>query len=163
MHPPAIQFSRELAPIDDKGRPVVPVSLAGQEYQLTPDRAPAGPVTVIVSKTDQRVVVLRNGIEMGRSVAHIADEDPSSHVVTLSTDPNGRPRWIYLGLPGHDADAGRELDEATINRLRLPRVFHDAVKAILVPGSTILITASSVGDDGRGRRLTIMDAVVPQP
>jgi hypothetical protein len=55
------------------------------------------------------------------------------------------------------------MDEATMNRLSLPRGFYDAVKAQLRPGSTILITQSSVGDDGRGRRLTILDSVKPTP
>ena len=36
-----------------------------------PQRAPAGPLTIIVSKHDQRVVVLRNGTEIGRSAAII--------------------------------------------------------------------------------------------
>jgi len=54
------------------------------------------------------------------------------------------------------------LDEATMNRLKLPRGFYDAIVAMLRPGSTILITASSVGDDGRGQKLTILDSVSPK-
>jgi hypothetical protein len=151
-----------LAPMDMKGKPLEQQSLADSDYVWQPQLAPTGPLTIIVSKADQRVVVLRNGIEIGRSVAQINDDDPGSHVVTLTT-VGGKPRWIYVGLPGHDEDAGKEMDEATMNRLSLPRGFYDAVKAQLRPGSTILITQSSVGDDGRGRRLTILDSVKPTP
>lgn len=152
-----------LAPIDAQGRPAKPANLNGRDFAWTPERATSGPLTIIVSKADQRVVVLRNGTEIGRSVAHVNDDDPGSHVITLTKGPNGSPRWIFVGLPGHDEDAGRQLDEATINRLRLPKAFYERVKAALTPGTTILITRSSVGDDGGAGRLTIMDAVAPLP
>jgi hypothetical protein len=54
------------------------------------------------------------------------------------------------------------LDEATINRVRVPRAFYTAVKAALRPGTTILVTASSVGAS-EGQRITIMDAIAPTP
>lgn len=152
-----------LAPIDTKGKAVRPLPLDESGFSWTPQRSARGPLTVIVSKSDQRVVVLRNGIEIGRSAAQIDDNDPGSHVVTLTKGPGGAARWVYVGLPGHDEDAGRDLDEATINRLRLPRLFYDKLKAILVPGATVLITQSSVGDDGSHEHITIMDAVAPLP
>jgi hypothetical protein len=151
-----------LAPIDAKGNPTAQDRLDAADFIWTPGKAPSGPLTVIVSKTDQRVVVLRDGVEIGRSIAQINDDDPGSHVINLSTGPDGKPRWVYVGLPGHDEDAGRVLDEATINRLKLPRAFYQDVQAALRPGSTILITASSVGDDGRGEKLTILDSVSPK-
>ncbi len=152
-----------LAPIDPSGRPVAPGILGDEDFIWTPEKSPAGPLTIIVSKTDQRVVVLRNGSEIGRSVAQVNDDDPGSHVITLTSTPEGSARWVYVGLPGHDADDGRTLDEATINRLRLPRPFYEQVKAALRPGDTILITNSSVGEDGRDRKITVMDAVIPRP
>ena len=151
-----------LAPIDARGNPATPADLADQEYRWTPERSPGGPLTIIVAKTDQRIVVLRNGIEIGRSAAIIADDDPGSHVITRPKGPDGRPRWIYLGLPGHEEDAGRPLDEATINRVRMPRGFYEAVKAALLPDTTILVTSSGVGAS-QGQRVTIMDAVAPTP
>jgi hypothetical protein len=152
-----------LAPLDARGRAVIPTAFGNREFSWTPERVVKGPLTVIVSKADQRVVVLRNGVEIGRSVAEINDDDPGSHVITLIRGPNGQTRWIYVGLPGHEDDEGRQLDEATVNRLRLPRSFYDRLKAALVPGATMLITQSSVGDDGHRGRITIMDAVASSP
>jgi len=136
--------------------------LDAEQYRWTPERAPTGPLTIIISKRDQAVVVLRNGKEIGRSRAVIDDDDPGSHVITLMTGKDGKPRWVYVGLPGHADDAGRALDEATINRVRLPRGFYAGVKAALKPGATILVTQSSVGED-TGQKVTILDAVVPRP
>jgi hypothetical protein len=113
------------------------------------------------SKLDQRVVVLRGGIEIGRSLATIADTDPGSHVINLVLR-NGKPHWVYVGLPGHADDEGVEIDEATLNRVHLPRRFYELVKAELKPGTTILVTNSRVGDESL-ERLTVIDAVAPAP
>jgi hypothetical protein len=149
-----------IQPILPTGAPAEQARLESGEYRWTPEKSPTGPLTIIVSKHDQAVVVLRNGKEIGRSLAVINDDDPGSHVISLTVGKDGKPRWIYVGLPGHSEDAGRALDEATINRVRMPRKFYESVKAVLVPGSTILVTQSSVGED-TGRKITIMDAVAP--
>ena len=150
-----------LAPLDARGRPVAAVPLTGEEYRWTPQAAPQGPLTIIVSKLDQRIVVLRGGVEIGRSVARIEDDDPGSHVINLVMR-DGKPHWVYVGLPGHGAEDGQEVDEAILNRVRMPRRFYELVRGALKPGATILVTNSRVGAKPL-ERLTIMDAVVPQP
>ena len=136
----------------------MPLPLDTATFRWTPALSTVGPLTIIVSKLDQEVVVLRNGVEIGRSEALINDTDPGSHVITLAQGPDGRPRFIYVGLPGHDEDEGKLVDEATLNRVRLPKGFLAAVKAALEPGTTILITEAGVGED-TGKRITILDAV----
>ena len=42
-------------------------------YTWTPQASPSGPVSIIVSTGDQQVVVLRNGIEIGRAKATIRE------------------------------------------------------------------------------------------
>lgn len=150
-----------LAPIDAQGRPARPRSLDKQPYRWTPQLAPAGPLSIIVSKSDQAIVVLRNGVEIGRSMAQINDDDPGSHVISVTSGTDGKPRFVYVGLPGHEADKGREVDEATLNRVRLPKAFYDAVRPLVQPGATILVTQSRVGEEGEGRKLTVVDAVMP--
>lgn len=83
-------------------------------------------------------------------------------MVTLTTAPDGTPRWVYVGLPGDEGEDGCPLDEAVVNRLRLPRAFYEAVKGALRPGATILITQSAVGT-ASDEPITVMDAVVPLP
>lgn len=138
-----------IAPFDAGGHAVAVQPLESEEYRWQPERAPDGPLTIIVSKSDQRVVVIRNGIEIGRSVARIDDPDSGSHVITMAVR-DGVPHWIYVGLAGHEDDAGREVDEAVLNRVQLPRRFYE------------LVTESRVGANPLAR-LTIMDAVAPAP
>ena len=135
-----------------------PLPLDNAPYRWRPELSPTGPLTIIVSKHDQEIVVLRNGVEIGRGAAKIDDSDPGSHVITLTTGPDGKFRFIYVGLPGHDEDKGRALDEATLNRVRLSKAFLEDVKAALEPGTTIMITDASVGED-TGKHITIIDAV----
>ena len=151
-----------LSPFDTKGQAIEAPELGNRQYVWEPERPPAGPLTIIVSKSDRRVVVIRGGVEIGRSVAEVNDKDPGSHVIMLMKTAKGPPRWSYIGLPGHEEDEGKAVDEAVLNRLRLPRPFYESVKAALVPGPTILITQSPVGTSP-GEPLTIMDAVVPLP
>ncbi|WP_043980092.1 L,D-transpeptidase [Novosphingobium sp. P6W] len=150
-----------LAPFDAKGQSQEARPLRGAEYRWTPQLSPTGPLSIIVSKSDQRIVVLRAGIEIGRGAAHIDDDDPGSHVITL-TVKNGEPRWVYVGMNGHAEDEDKAVDEAVINRVRMPRRFYELIKAQLKPGATILVTDSRVGAEPL-ERLTIMDAVVPRP
>jgi L,D-transpeptidase catalytic domain len=150
-----------LAPMDAMGHEVIQPHLGSQEFRWEPEKSPSGPLTIIISKHDQRIVVLRNGFEIGRSVAEINDDDPGSHVISLTQGADGKNHWIYVGLPGHDDDKGRELDEATINRVHMPRGFFQALSAALAPGTTVLVTQSSVGASA-GERITILDSVVPK-
>lgn len=152
-----------LAPLTEAGAAQPALDLAGQPWRWDPQKAPSGPLTIVVSKSDQTIVVLRNGVEIGRSRAVIRDTDTGSHVIQLMNGPGGRPRWTYVGIAGHEDEAGREVDEAVLNRVALPAPFHDAVKAALKPGATILVTQSPVGEGSSGQPLTIMDAVSPQP
>jgi hypothetical protein len=151
-----------LAPLDAKGQQVTQQHLGSMEFRWEPEKSPTGPMTIIISKHDQRIVVLRNGVEIGRSVAQINDDDPSSHVVSLTIGPDGKKHWLYVGLPGHDDDKGRELDEATLNRVHMPRGFYEAVHPTLQPGTTILVTQSSVGALTSGQNVTILDSVSPK-
>ena len=154
--------SSVLQPVDEKGKAERAAALApGQSYRWTPEASPFGPVTVIASKTDQMLVVLRNGIEIGRSSARFADNDAQTHVVTLAPGADGRPRWIYVGLPGHAAEAGKDVDEAALNRVDMPKPFHDALVATLRPGATVLVTQASLGGGSTGKPLTVLTGAQP--
>jgi len=150
-----------LAPIDAKGAPVQIRPLETEEFRWEPEKSPTGPVTIIVAKRDQRIVILRNGVEIGRSAAEINDPDPNSQVISLTSFKDGKPQWTYLGLPGHEEDANRQLDDETINRVRLPRGFYAQIKTVIALGTTILVTASSVGAIP-DHKITIMDATAPR-
>jgi hypothetical protein len=145
-----------LAPIDVAGGSAVHLPLDGENYRWTPEVAPEGPITIIMSRSNQEVVVLRNGVEIGRARANIPTDDFATHVLTLTRDAQGTPHWVYVNVPGHQGEAGLPLDMTVAERAQMPKAFYDSVRAILQPGATILVTQAEVDDNTTGPQLTVL-------
>jgi L,D-transpeptidase catalytic domain len=146
-----------LAPQGEAGAVVEHVPLAESEtYRWQPELAPDGPLTMIVSRSDQRIVVSRNGVEIGRARIEIPKEDFETHVYTYMVTAKGQSRWIVVGVPGHDGEAGVALDTAILAQMRMPRAFYTSLRAALAPGSTVLVTQAPVLPTNSGQKMTIM-------
>ncbi len=61
--------------------PGAPLTPEGS-YVWDPAASPSGPVSIIISTGDQQVVVLRNGIEIGRAHADVQQETSEAQVMT---------------------------------------------------------------------------------
>ena len=114
-------------------------------------------MTIIVSRSDQRILVLRNGVEIGRSRAQVPTSDFETHVLTYAPQGDGRARWVLVGVPGHAGDDGRPLDSGVLSQLRMPKGFLAALTGIIVPGATVLVTQAPVLADNHGKGMTVMD------
>ncbi|QNM82128.1 L,D-transpeptidase [Sphingomonas sabuli] len=146
-----------LAPEGDRGVQIPHVPLAPDEgARWQPNLSPSGPVTIIVSRSDQRVIVLRNGVEIGRSKAEIGGDDFETHVLTYTKGKDGAARWMTVGVPGHLGDAGSPLDTSILQQTRLPAAFRTALSNVIVPGTTILVTQAPVRQDNSGKMMTMM-------
>jgi L,D-transpeptidase catalytic domain len=146
-----------LAPQGEAGAVVEHIPLADREpYRWQPELAPDGPLTMIVSRSDQRIVVSRNGTEIGRSRIEIPKDDFETHVYTYTKTATGQSRWIVVGVPGHDGEAGAPLDTGVLSQMRMPGAFLAALRAALVPGATVLVTQAPVLPANSGRKMTIM-------
>ena len=129
---------------------------AGQGFQWQPQLSPSGPVTVVISKSDQNAVVLRNGVEIGRSRIHVPDGDFETHVLTLAGTENGRPEWVYAGVPGHAGEAGKPADTTVLSGADMPPAFATALRSVLTPGATILVTEAPLTAATTGKPLTVL-------
>jgi len=151
-----------LAPIGAKGAAVSHTPLASDEaWRWMPEAAPAGPLTIIASRSDQRIVVLRNGVEIGRARAELPTEDFQTHVMTYVAAPDGSPRWVLVGVPGHQDEASEVLDATVLAQARMPQGFLDALRAAIVPGTTALVTQSHVLPHQTGGKLTVLASSAP--
>ena len=145
-----------LAPVTDKGSSASHVPLASNEpFRWRPELSPTGPLTVILSRSDQRAVVLRNGVEIGRSRIAMPTGDFETHAMTL-TAKGGQRRWVLIGVPGHGAEAGRILDSGIAGQARFPAPFYESLQSAIVPGTTILITEAPVLPTTTGKSLTVL-------
>ena len=147
-----------------------------QAYQWYPSKSPTGPLTVLMSTADERVLVIRNGIEIGRAritVAPGAGPIGTQAYVLLAGD-TGQPStvvptrkgllWQSIPMPGYEAKPGNTLDPAIVAAIRVPPDFAAEVYDVLAPGSTIVLTDAAILPQTTGKAMTVITADdAPQP
>jgi len=134
--------------------PIMPTA-PDQQFSWRPDASPTGPVSIIISTGDQQVVVLRNGKEIGRAKAVVAQQTTESQVMTLSGGP--KPQWIQVGVKDL-AEPNEIISTERVEQMHLPEAFVKDMRSVIGPGTTVLVTQASVSQDTTGRQQTVMDA-----
>jgi hypothetical protein len=165
-------------PMDAKGQPLTVQRLSADEaYRWQPEKALYGPMAVLFSSKDQRVTVLRNGVEIGRAKfslvgdqlfgnqAYIVKEGFSNTPSLLVPDRPSR-NWMNVSLPSIASGPGAngavaskpagEIDREAISRIALPPEFARLVYEELKPGSSILLTDQSITADNSGKSMTVL-------
>lgn len=125
-------------------------------YVWRPERAPSGPLSIVISGQDDRVIVLRNGVEIGSGAIRL--DTPVLRTVAFSlngVDAAGE-HWMRLPLPGDPVETARELTAAERSQGHLPEGLRAAIAAVLTPGTTMLVTRASLRSSGVGRKLTLI-------
>lgn len=142
----------------------------GEPYRWNPDASPTGPISMVLSVPDGRVVVFRNGIEIGRSRVEVNDPLIGTHAFIvgqgyMADTPNRAglrmPNWITIGIPGHGDEAGKVVDEALADRVAVPREFMERLLPLLTPGSVLLATDESVSPASTGGKVEVIDSNPP--
>ena len=129
---------------------------SGEPYRWQPQLSPSGPVTIVISEGDQNAVVLRNGVEIGRSRVRVPTENFETHVLTYAGVQNGQPEWIYVGVPGHAGEAGKPADTTVLSNADMPAAFATALRSVIGPGTTILVTEAPLTAATTAKPLTVM-------
>jgi len=169
VHPAA------LAPVDaSTGAAEIQARLqAGEKWRWQPERAPEGPVSIMISAADQRAIVLRNGVEIGRS--RVAVRDPGKPLgthafIVKAGEGTGESvvlrgaaarNWLAVSMPGYDATTDTSLPSVIGDRIHLPQDFAAQVYPLLTPGTTLLLTDAPVLEENSGKQMTVMGAGIP--
>jgi hypothetical protein len=162
VHPAAI------APVDAKTgqEDELPPLAANEDQRWQPEKSPDGPDSILVSGADRRVLVYRNGVEIGRAKIEVRDPQTplGTHAFTMlePATPGAKPSWIAVGIPGHMDEAKKPLDPAQADRVVLPPAFRNEVAAILAPGSTMVVTDSPVLEQQTGVALNVLNGDAPE-
>ena len=125
---------------------------AGQEaspgaIEWHPERAPAGPVSIVVSGADHRVVVLRNGQEIASAPVTITGTVQGTTAYILKMIDGAGYHWFAVPLPGQlrledpIADLG--------SRFSADTVFRERVAGVVAPGTTVIVTMDSLRNPTR--------------
>lgn len=163
-----------LSPVSvENGRPAAHEPLeATQVQRWQPDVSPTGPISIVLSRGSRRVVVYRNGVEIGRARLTISGDAPfATHALVLTEGPSPTPqpyvpdatkfKWLRIGVPGHLGEAGTDPDPATIARIQIPPQFVDHVNSVLIPGATLLVIDEPITRRTSGARVELLDADPP--
>lgn len=155
-HAPEVSAPGWFAPVDPAtGAPPLPGPVIDDaETWWSPERAPEGPLTVLMSTRDRRVSVLRNGVEIGRARVDV-DGEPlhGTHAYVLleglgegfSEVLRDRPalRWLTVAVPtpGSRTPSESDLQRALVSgRIRIDDVFAHRIYDTLRPGATVVVT-----------------------
>jgi lipoprotein-anchoring transpeptidase ErfK/SrfK len=154
--PPEVVSPEWLAPVDAATGAVRDASGDALAELWTPERAPEGPLTVMLSTRDRTLVVLRNGIEIGRASPEITGEPAKgtrvySLLVDLSEgaaltadaslpDPPPTLRWQAMAMPGKTPAPGVAQPPLRGGQIRVSGTFAQQLQAVLPADPTLLIT-----------------------
>jgi hypothetical protein len=132
---------------------------ANEPYRWTPDRALNGPVTLLASAQDQRLVVLRNGRVIGRGRIQVPPGKVSGTFALSFTgfDQQGRSEWIYVGVPGSEGRKGQVFDLVHADDLRMDPAFQQKVRGVLTPGVTLVATDGGIRAGGAGTPVKLLE------
>ena len=146
-----------LAPTNLVGFGAVALPLGDkQEFSWHPQLSPSGPTSIIVSIGDQRVVVLRNGIEIGRARASLQQSLPDSQVLTLARSPGRKAQWIQVGVQDVAPEDAAIVSTQGVERMQLPAEFVAHMRSVMTAGTTVLITQASVSGETTGVQTTVL-------
>ena len=124
-----------------------------------PERSPRGPVSIVLSGADRRIVVLRNGIAIGSAPVEIDRPIIRAEAFVLRALEPAGPQWLRLPLPGQDA--GEPVRPEDRQHYRVPEVFRAAVRSALQPGATLIVTPDALGVGGDP--VTLLEAELRAP
>jgi hypothetical protein len=135
--------------------PATPLTPEGT-YTWNPGASVDGPVSIIISTGDQQVVVLRNGVEIGRAHANVEQQTDETQVLTFAGGKD--KQWIQVGvsdLTGHSAEI---ISTERVEQMHLPAAFVADMRSVIAPGTTVLVTQASVSATSTGQERTVLDA-----
>ena len=125
-------------------------------YTWTPQAAPSGPVSIIISTGDQQVVVLRNGVEIGRAHADVQQQNSQTQVMTFAGGAD--KQWIQVGVSDLADQPAEIISTERVEQMHLPAAFVQDMRSVITPGTTVLVTQASVSGGSTGEQATVLDA-----
>jgi len=113
-----------------------------------PEKAPEGPVSIVISAADGAAYIYRNGVEIGRAPVGGLRGVSGSHAFSAleKVDAQGRRDWLSVTSVG-----GAEPDlKALADRMTVDQGILASTRALIVPGTSLIVTDAPVNGDTHG-------------
>lgn len=129
---------------------------ANEAFRWQPEKSDAGAVSILISRADQRILVYRHSIEIGRAKFSLISPDKAfgTHAYLLHQKKEGKinpflnqnvtAAWVTIALPGFPKAKETFLGQSLLQRIKIPLEFAKAINSILTPGTSLYITDSSI-------------------
>ena len=115
--------------------------LAAGSFEWHPEKAPTGPLSIILSTADQQIYAYRNGIEIGRAAVPSTGLAPGSGSYVYSAldkiDANGLRDWTSTSSFG---SAQAPDIKALVKQVNIAPEFLEHLRTAVSPGTTLIIT-----------------------
>lgn len=132
----------------------------GGGFVWKPEKAPKGPISVIVSAADRMLYVYRDGIEIGRAPTTGLEATRLAGTYVYSADStidaNRGRDWISTVSVGKKAPSLKNIED----RISIDPSFLQDVRALVSPGTTLVLTdlpVSSQTQSGSGFKILTTD------
>jgi hypothetical protein len=110
-----------------------------------PDRAPSGPVSIIVSAADQRLLVLRNGIMIGSAPVRIEGPVTGTSAFVRQSSVSDAAAWLEVAIPGAIA---AKVPAPFAGRVQITAILRARLAPIMTAGSSVIVTLDSLRTAG---------------
>jgi hypothetical protein len=159
--PDIVDHPAFLSPLTDKGLLADHARLfADQPFRWEPEKSSRGPVSMVFSRYDGRVVVLRNGVEIGRAKVLFNDPDkPVGTQVLVASEPAGaNTKWMNVGIVGHMDESGTLPDPNVVQRIVMPPDFKSLLIPLLASGTTLMVTDAPILEHTTGKEMVVVSS-----
>jgi hypothetical protein len=166
--PDAVDHPAFLSPVSTDGKVQAHERLSSSEtYRWKPEVSPEGPVSMLISRADKRLVVVRNGQEIGRCKVAIANEKDSVGTRVFVAHTNGVPasagsgniKWMSHELADVHYGSGTHGDAAgSLSRIKIPDAFLLQIQPLLVEGTTMIITDAPILRKTSGKEMAVISS-----
>jgi hypothetical protein len=149
--PPALRLGSQ--PQFARAAPVGPTT-------WRPELSRYGPVSIVVSAADRRMVVLRNGVEIGSAPVAFDGVIDQVQAYVLQDVTGGNYRWKKLQLPGQAPSAAAAFNGDEGGRFQGTELFRQALAGVVGPGTTMVVIPDSLGLGSGGaapQQMTVID------
>jgi hypothetical protein len=121
-----------------------------------PAKAPEGPVSILVSAADRRALVLRNGVVIGSAPVTVDEPVSGSWAYALRNIDEEGQHWVRLALSAKGND-GDPVARSEWSRFHAPDDFRRSIAAMVVPGTTIIVTSDSLTEENSIKPMTVLE------
>jgi hypothetical protein len=125
-----------------------------------PELSPTGPVSIIVSGADRRMIVLRGGVQIGSAPVAFDGVVDRVQAYVLRSAAGGRYDWSKLALPGRAYSAVSDAQGRAAQRFQGSDPFRRALASVVGPGTTMVVIPDPLGPGMLGapaQRITLIE------